>query len=94
LEIIRKLCYKFIWLGNQIKKGIVLALWKKLIVPKTSGGWGLKNPFLFSKALVAKNVWRLFRGKGLWVQVIRAKYISQTTIEDWVRNPRKQVHNV
>jgi hypothetical protein len=75
------------------KKGLVLASWKKLVVPKENGGWGLKNPFLFSKALAAKNVWRLIQGKGLWVQVIRAKYISPTIVEDWVRNPKKQVHN-
>jgi hypothetical protein len=59
------LCYKFIWLGDQKKKGLVLASWKKLVVPKASGGWGLKNPFLFSKALAAKNVWRILQGKGI-----------------------------
>jgi hypothetical protein len=41
------------------KKGIVLASWKKLVAPKYKDGWGLKNIFLFSKALVAKNVWIL-----------------------------------
>jgi hypothetical protein len=45
LEIIRKLCYKFICSGDQKKKGLVLASWKKLVVPKASGGWGLKIPF-------------------------------------------------
>jgi hypothetical protein len=67
--------------------------WKKLVVPKASGGWGLKNPFLFSKSLAAKNVWRLLQGKGLWVQVISEKYITPTTVEDWVRNLDKQLHN-
>jgi hypothetical protein len=32
----------------------VLASWKKLAAPKENGGWGLKNLFLFSKALAAK----------------------------------------
>jgi hypothetical protein len=72
------------------KKGLVLESWKKLVVPKASGGWGLKNSFLFSKALAAKNVWRLVQGKGLWVQVIRAKYIDPATIEDWRSNPAKK----
>jgi hypothetical protein len=93
LEVIRRLCYKFIWLGDQKKKGLVLASWKKLALPKANGGWGLKNPFLFSKALATKNVWRLIQGKGYVVQVIRAKYIAPTSVEDWVRNPIKQVHN-
>jgi hypothetical protein len=34
-----------------------------------------------------------YREKGLWVQVISEKYISPTTVEDWVRNPDKQLHN-
>jgi hypothetical protein len=35
-----------------------------LVVPKENGGWGLKNLFLFSKALAAKNVWRLYKEKA------------------------------
>jgi hypothetical protein len=56
--------------GLEIKKfkGLVLNSWKTLALPKSIGGWGLKNPFLFSKArLVAKNVWRLIQGTSLWV---------------------------
>jgi hypothetical protein len=51
--------------GQEIKgrKGF-LASWKNLALPKENGGWGLKNPFLFSKALATKNVWRLIQGKG------------------------------
>jgi hypothetical protein len=41
LESIRRLCYKFIRLGDQVKKGISLVSWKKLTIPKTQGGWGL-----------------------------------------------------
>jgi hypothetical protein len=76
LETIRILCYKFIWFRDQKKKGLVLASWKKMALPKANGGWGLKNTFLFSKALAAKNVWRLIQGTCLWVQVVREKYIA------------------
>lgn len=51
-----------------------------MVVPKVSG-----NTFLFSKTLVAKNVWR----KRLQVQVISVKHITLVTIEDWVRNLEK-----
>jgi hypothetical protein len=61
MEVIRRLLYQFIWVGDQKKKGIVYALWKKLVVPKINGGWGLKNPFLFSKVLVAKTMWMLIK---------------------------------
>jgi hypothetical protein len=59
LDTINRLCYKFIWSRDEKNKGLVLASWKQSIVPKENGGWGLKNPFFFSKALAAKNVWRI-----------------------------------
>jgi hypothetical protein len=71
----------------------VLASWKKLALPKENGGWGLKNPFMFSKALATKNVWRLIQGIGLWVQVIRAKYIALDSVEEWVRNLVKRLQS-
>jgi hypothetical protein len=43
------------------KKRIVLTSWKKLALPKENGGRELKKPFIFSKALAAKNVWRLYK---------------------------------
>jgi hypothetical protein len=42
----------------------------KIGLSKDVGGWGLKNIFHFSKTLVAKSVWRLIQGKGLWIQVV------------------------
>jgi hypothetical protein len=51
--------------GDQKKKGLVLASWKKLVVPKASGGWGLKNPFLFSKATSCKKCLEDFTGKRI-----------------------------
>jgi hypothetical protein len=89
LEVIRKLCYRYIWSGDNEKRGFSLASWKKLAIPKENGGWGLKNPFLFSKALATKNVWRLIQGIGLWVQVIKSKYIALDIVEEWVRKPIK-----
>lgn len=66
LETIRKFCYKFNYSRDQKKKGLMIASWKNSI-PKAIGGWGLKNPFLFSKALAPKNVWRPIQRTGLWV---------------------------
>ena len=49
------------------------------------GGWGLKIPALFAKALAAQNVWNLLHGKGLWVQIAIQKYISPLSLLDWIR---------
>jgi hypothetical protein len=46
-----------------------------LEIPKALGGWGLKNIFLFSKALVAKSTWRLISTSSLWTSVVTQKYI-------------------
>jgi hypothetical protein len=64
---------------------MVLSSWKRLAIPKSQGGWGLKNIFMFSKALATKNVWRLVQGFGLWAQVTKDKYISLDSIEEWIK---------
>jgi hypothetical protein len=80
--------------GDNEKRGFSLASWKKLAPPKVNGGWGLKKPFLFSKSLIAKNVWRLIQITSLWVQLIKSKYISLDTMEEWVKKHIKRVQNV
>jgi len=51
LDKIRQQCFRFIWFGEVRKKKMVLASWKRIVVPKSLGGWGLKNIFLLSKAI-------------------------------------------
>jgi hypothetical protein len=55
LEKIKQLCFRFLWSCEAGKKKLVPASWKRLAVPKSLGGWELKNIFLFSKSLAAKN---------------------------------------
>ena len=40
---------------------------------------------MFAKALVAKNVWNLLHGTGLWVQIAFQKYIYPLSLLDWIR---------
>lgn len=47
---IRSLCCIFLLKGYGQHKGLHLLSWKKLIVPKDLGGWGLKDGVLYSKA--------------------------------------------
>ena len=71
----RKLCFKFLWSGKLNSSGIPWTSWKSLANPKSSGGWGLKVPIVFSKSLAAKNVWNVIQGSGLWVKIAFQKYI-------------------
>ena len=85
LERIRKICFKFLWSGNNEASGLPWSSWKVLANPKSLGGWGLKIPALFAKSLAAKSVWNLINGTGLWVQIAIQKYISRLTLLDWIR---------
>lgn len=60
--------------------------WERIALPKALGGWGLKNVFLFSKALDAKVPWRLIATNSLCIEVVWQKYITPRSILDWLRN--------
>eukprot|EP01018_Ginkgo_biloba_P034237 Gb_24170 [translate_table: standard] len=75
------------------KRGIALVKWKRIALPKIWGRWGLKDIHSFSRALVAKCVWRLISVNGLWSKVMIQKYIEQDSMEDWIRRPTKTHNN-
>ena len=58
------------------------------------GGWGLKDPVVFAKALAAKNVWNTIHGSGLWVKIAYQKYIYPMNIIEWIRSPIKKKKNI
>ena len=89
LERIRKICFRFLWSGKKEEQTTPWVNWKRIAKPKGLGGWGLKDIFLFSKALAAKGGWRLVKTSSLWTRVIKKKYIPHESLIDWIRNPRK-----
>jgi len=60
---------------------------------KSYGGWGLKNIFIFSKALVAKTFWILITTDILWTQVVTHKYIKPGSAGEWIRRTNKKNPN-
>ena len=56
IEKIRNLCFRFLWSEHKDSVGLPWTSWKTLACPKFLGGWGLKIPTVFSKALAAKSV--------------------------------------
>ncbi|KAA3474873.1 Ribonuclease H-like superfamily protein [Gossypium australe] len=72
---------KFWWSNNKMKTGIHWSGWNKLCLSKFDGGFGFKNLFLFNKALLAKQVWRvLTQPQCLLARVLKARYFSFTDI--------------
>ena len=84
IEKIRKLCFRFLWSGHKDSAGLPWTSWKTLACPKFLGGWGLKIPVVFSKALTAKSVWNIIAGSGLWVQIVVHKYVHPLSILEWI----------
>jgi len=89
LEKTRKICFKFLWSGKSDFFVHPWVRWERIVVPKALGGWGLKNIFLFSKALAAKCGWRLLKSDSLWKQVVTQKYIRPRSLEEWIRLPTR-----
>jgi hypothetical protein len=93
LEKSRKLCFRFIWSGTQEAFTTPWAKWDLLAHPKALGGWGLKNIFMFAKALATKSGWRLLTTDSLWSTILIQKYIRPDSLEDWIRKPEKKLTN-
>ena len=82
IEKIKKICFKFLWSGKNDIYGLPWTSWKNLACPKFLGGWGLKIPAHFSKALAAKSAWNIIHGTGLWVHISIQKYIRPLSLFD------------
>ena len=63
------------WVGKKDKGSYHLIRWDRIMRPKDSGGWGLKNIFNFGTTLAAKNMWRCFFVMAFSSEVSKDKYI-------------------
>ncbi|KAG8495217.1 hypothetical protein CXB51_012851 [Gossypium anomalum] len=67
--------------SNKFAKGIHWSRWEHLCKPKYAGGIGFKDLFLFKKALIAKQVWRILSQPNcLLAKVLKARYYPFTDI--------------
>jgi len=48
-----------------------------------------KKPIPLLKRIGTKHLWRLILIIGLWVHIIKCKYIALDTMEKWFRKPIK-----
>jgi len=85
LEKIRRTCFTYLWKGNYEGRKLPWVSWRRIAIPKSLGGWGLKDIFTFSKALAGKVAWRLISTSSLWTRVLIGKYIAPMGLMDWIR---------
>jgi hypothetical protein len=89
LEAARKLSFRFMWSGKKYTNVTPWVRWKRIVILKSLGSWGLKNIHVFSKALAAKGGWRLLSTNILWTKVVIKKYIEPDTLESWIKRTQK-----
>jgi len=65
MKISWKLHFKFILDGTKNQFVSPWVKWKEVAFPKTLGGWGLKNIFLFPNPLEYKSCWILITSYNL-----------------------------
>jgi hypothetical protein len=86
LNTMRKMMFNFLWRRNSESNQLHLCKWEQITIPKKFGGWGIRNIFDFSKALVANTLWRVLMSGGIWHRVIMDKYLPHTTVKNWFRS--------
>jgi hypothetical protein len=88
LHRIRQVVFNFLWDGKRKRKGFHLCSWQLIARPKKYGGWGLRNLFSFSRAMVANTLWRALMVDGLWHRVLKEKYLPSVSVEHWLQTVR------
>jgi hypothetical protein len=82
-DVLRKHRARFFWEANGPKKKYHWVRWDAVCMPKSMGGLGIMDTKLMNVCLMAKWVWKIMSGaQGLWVDIIRGKYLNGRDI--WV----------
>lgn len=88
LKEIESLCRDYLWSSNPGARGSAKVAWKDLCLPRNEGGLGLRNFYLWNKALVLRLVWLQFAGSNsLWVAWNREHRLKRCTY--WTADSRQ-----
>ena len=82
---IRKICFNFLWNGNNTTCHFHLCSWEVFSIPKSFGGWGPRNMEHFNLALLAYTLWNTLFGRGLWNNIVMDKYLRHSNVIQWFR---------
>jgi len=73
--------FNYLWARKEDQNSLVLVSWENIFLPKTLGGWGLKNIHLFTKSLETKNRWNLINNNKLWFIIFKGKYFPNDSYD-------------
>ena len=71
---------KFFWHRKGKKKGYHMVKWDRVCRSKKKGGLGVKDLRKQNISLLVKWWWKLDKNKGLWQDIVKAKYLKKTSV--------------
>jgi len=86
LNKIRQLVFSFLCSGNKKSISYHLFNWETFSKPNLYGGWGLRNIFIFYRALASNTLWRVLTKPGIWNKVTKDKYFPHEPVHTWLRS--------
>ncbi|CAI8613253.1 unnamed protein product [Vicia faba] len=70
---------RFLWLGNEDKRGIAWVSWDNVCRPKEEGGLGVKHIETFNSTLLCKWKWRMLKEEtAIWKDILQTRYEDLT----------------
>jgi hypothetical protein len=79
---------RFFWGHKAKEKRVNWMNWRKLSLSKAHGGMGFRDLCNFNSALLAKQIWRLWKFPGsLIANIMKAKYYARFLKRRVGRNP-------
>ncbi|XP_059437076.1 uncharacterized protein LOC132170205 [Corylus avellana] len=80
---INSLMMKFFWGHKEKENKIHWMSWSKMSLSKAQGGLGFRDIVSFNKALLAKQIWRLWKyPDSLIAKIMKAKYYPECSVLD------------
>jgi hypothetical protein len=80
IKSLDKMRRRFFWQGGGTKKKYHLVKWEKICKSKKKGGLGIKNLRKINISLLSKWWWKLEKEEGLWQEIIKFKYLKNSSI--------------
>lgn len=63
--------------------------WDNICKSKKQGGLGIRNLKQINKALQAKQIWRIFKSKGEWRDILENKYVANINLKQFINRDEK-----
>ncbi|KAJ0261541.1 Reverse transcriptase zinc-binding domain-containing protein [Hirschfeldia incana] len=89
IQQVESLCSRFLWNGDITSRAAARVSWRTCCLPKSEGGLGLRDFYIWNQTLVLKLIWLLFRdNESLWASWCKNHRLKQMSL--WSLDHQKQ----